>query len=170
MLADEVAGGALSEDPSGKAIGGFPFRVIRNQYGRQVSLYPVPLCLADTPQTESFEHPIHIEGLRNAEQPFPAIFIRAPITHSRLTTEGDSISILASIPIEALPSSKRTTQAPTTRQGIELGPDATAVVMRRGKMLVSSFHPELTEDPRVHELFLRNVVKPGVGLAEQGDG
>ena len=36
MLADEVSGGALSDDPSGKAIGGFPFRVIRNQYGRQV--------------------------------------------------------------------------------------------------------------------------------------
>lgn len=37
MLADEVSGGALSDDPSGKAIGGFPFRVIRNQYGRQVT-------------------------------------------------------------------------------------------------------------------------------------
>lgn len=54
-------------------------------------------------------------------------------------------------------------QAPTTRQMVELGPDATLVVMRRGNLMVSSFHPELTEDPRVHELFLRSVVKPKVG-------
>jgi 5'-phosphate synthase pdxT subunit len=28
------------------------------------------------------------------------------------------------------------------------------VLLRQGKFLVASFHPELTEDARVHELFL----------------
>ncbi len=36
--------------------------------------------------------------------------------------------------------------------------DGEPVLLRQGRFLVASFHPELTEDTRVHELFL-NVVK-----------
>jgi 5'-phosphate synthase pdxT subunit len=31
------------------------------------------------------------------------------------------------------------------------------VLVRQGRFLVASFHPELTEDTRVHELFLDRV-------------
>jgi 5'-phosphate synthase pdxT subunit len=31
------------------------------------------------------------------------------------------------------------------------------VLLRQGQILVASFHPELTEDTRVHELFLTAV-------------
>jgi 5'-phosphate synthase pdxT subunit len=39
------------------------------------------------------------------------------------------------------------------------------VLLREGRFLVASFHPELTDDPRVHELFLdmiREEVPAGV--------
>ena len=32
--------------------------------------------------------------------------------------------------------------------------DGEPVLVRQGRFLVASFHPELTEDTRVHELFL----------------
>ena len=35
--------------------------------------------------------------------------------------------------------------------------DGEPVLVRQGRFLVASFHPELTEDTRVHELFLDRV-------------
>jgi glutamine amidotransferase PdxT len=35
--------------------------------------------------------------------------------------------------------------------------DGEPVLLRQGRFLVASFHPELTEDTRVHELFLEQV-------------
>ena len=35
--------------------------------------------------------------------------------------------------------------------------DGEPVLVRDGRIIVSSFHPELTEDTRVHELFLNGV-------------
>lgn len=37
-----------------------------------------------------------------------------------------------------------------------------AVVCRQGQTLVCSFHPELTEDDRLHHLFLHQIVRPSV--------
>ncbi|WP_041436235.1 MULTISPECIES: pyridoxal 5'-phosphate synthase glutaminase subunit PdxT [Thermus] len=57
--------------------------------------------------------------------PFPGVFIRAPVFR-RL---GEGVEVLA-----------------------ELG--GLPVLVRQGKLLASSFHPELTEDPRLHRHFL----------------
>jgi 5'-phosphate synthase pdxT subunit len=57
--------------------------------------------------------------------PFPGVFIRAPIFR-RL---GEGVEVLA-----------------------ELG--GLPVLVRQGRLLASSFHPELTEDARLHRLFL----------------
>ena len=35
--------------------------------------------------------------------------------------------------------------------------DGEPVLVRDGRLLLASFHPELTDDPRVHELFLEMV-------------
>ncbi len=61
--------------------------------------------------------------------PLRAAFIRAPVVE-RL---GDEVSVLASY--EDVP-----------------------VLCRQGSVLVSSFHPELTEDDRLHRLFIDEVV------------
>jgi pyridoxal 5'-phosphate synthase pdxT subunit len=47
------------------------------------------------------------------------------------------------------------------------------VLVRDGRVLVASFHPELTEDTRVHELFLKAVgeaAKPPVRVSGPGEG
>jgi pyridoxal 5'-phosphate synthase pdxT subunit len=36
--------------------------------------------------------------------------------------------------------------------------DGRPVLCRQGPVLVSAFHPELGDDPRLHELFLNEVV------------
>jgi 5'-phosphate synthase pdxT subunit len=39
--------------------------------------------------------------------------------------------------------------------------DGEPVLLRQGRILAASFHPELTDDPRVHERFLA-MVEEGV--------
>ncbi len=76
-------------------------------------------------QVDSFEADLDVVGL---DAPFRAVFIRAP----KLEALGTGISVLASH-------------------------DGTPVLVRggaRGQILCASFHPELTSDVRVHELFL----------------
>jgi 5'-phosphate synthase pdxT subunit len=63
----------------------------------------------------------------------PAVFIRAP----RVVRVGDGVDVLA-------------------RLSDEHGDDI-PVLVRRGNVLASSFHPELTGDRRVHELFVSMV-------------
>jgi 5'-phosphate synthase pdxT subunit len=64
-------------------------------------------------------------------EPVPAVFIRAP----QVTRVGPEVETLAET-------------------------DAGPVLVRQGKMLAASFHPELTEDRRVHELFVRMTREP----------
>jgi pyridoxal 5'-phosphate synthase pdxT subunit len=66
--------------------------------------------------------------LADDEQPLRGVFIRAP----RVRDRGDDVEVLAEH-------------------------DGEPVLLRQGRFLVASFHPELTEDTRVHELFLDQV-------------
>jgi 5'-phosphate synthase pdxT subunit len=61
-------------------------------------------------------------------EPVRGVFIRAP----RLRERGPDVEVLAEL-------------------------DGEPVLLRDGKVLVASFHPELTDDTRVHELFLESV-------------
>jgi len=61
-------------------------------------------------------------------EPVRGVFIRAP----RLRERGPDVEVLAEL-------------------------DGEAVLLRDGNVLVASFHPELTDDTRVHELFLESV-------------
>ena len=78
-------------------------------------------------QLDSFETELSVRGWR---EPLPAVFIRAP----RVEEVGPSVEVLASVP---------------DGEGF-----STPVLCRSGRHLVASFHPELTGDVRVHELFL----------------
>jgi pyridoxal 5'-phosphate synthase pdxT subunit len=61
--------------------------------------------------------------------PVHAVFIRAPVVE----TVGDDVDVMASV-------------------------DGQPVLCRQGKVLVAAFHPELGDDPRLHELFVNEVV------------
>jgi len=75
-------------------------------------------------QRDSFETELSIPVL--GEKPFPGVFIRAP----RIVRVGNAVEILAKLA------------------------DGTSVAARQGKLLVSAFHPELTDDLRFHQYFL----------------
>ena len=80
-------------------------------------------------QVDSFEADLDIEALKqatNTSNPYHAVFIRAPII--------DSVSGAARV-LSALP-------------------DGRIVAAQEGRLLATSFHPELTSDSRFHEYFV----------------
>ncbi|BBG01865.1 MULTISPECIES: pyridoxal 5'-phosphate synthase glutaminase subunit PdxT [Pseudonocardia] len=83
-------------------------------------------------QVDSFETDLEFGGL--AGGPVHAVFIRAPWVEK---TGGD-VEVLASVP-------------PVDGAGEAVG---RPVAVRQGPLLATSFHPELTGDRRVHELFV----------------
>ena len=76
-------------------------------------------------QVDSFESDLDISGLRGP--PFRAVFIRAPWVERA----GPGVEVLATEPV-------------TGR----------IVAVRQGPALATAFHPELTPDRRIHELFV----------------
>lgn len=84
-------------------------------------------------QTESFETAIAIGGIRDPEREFEGIFIRAPW----VVATGESVEVIAKI---------------------SGGPHEGRIVgVRSDTLMATSFHPELTTDSRVHELFVEMV-------------
>lgn len=80
-------------------------------------------------QTDSFETDLDIAPLKQATQtdhPYRAVFIRAPIIES----VGGDASVLSALP------------------------DGRIVAAQQGKLLATSFHPELTADTRLHAYFV----------------
>jgi 5'-phosphate synthase pdxT subunit len=71
-------------------------------------------------QKDSFEAMLEVDGL---DDPFPAVFIRAPVIDSM----GDDVEVLASV-------------------------DDRPVAVKQGPIVGTSFHPELTDDSRIHDL------------------
>lgn len=71
-------------------------------------------------QRDSFEAPLSVAGL---DEPFPAVFIRAPVIES----VGDDAEVLASW-------------------------EERPVAVRQGSVVATAFHPELTVDSRLHDL------------------
>jgi 5'-phosphate synthase pdxT subunit len=66
--------------------------------------------------------------LAGEDEPLRGVFIRAP----RVTAAGDGVEVLAKL-------------------------NGEAVLLKQGRFLVATFHPELTDDTRVHEFFLDSV-------------
>ncbi len=88
-------------------IGVIDMEVHRNAFGRQ---------------RESFEQFVEIKNFR---EPFPAVFIRAPI----ITRVWDNCKVLSKI-----------------EEGI--------IMVQQDRLLALSFHPELTDDTRIHKYFI----------------
>ncbi|MFP4590524.1 MAG: pyridoxal 5'-phosphate synthase glutaminase subunit PdxT [Halobacteriales archaeon] len=95
-----------------RALGLLDVAVERNAFGRQ---------------RESFQVPLDVAGL---DEPFPAVFIRAPVI-----VDAGSTEVLASV-------------------------DGRPVAVRDGPVVGTAFHPELTGDDRLHRLALTGDVAP----------
>jgi pyridoxal 5'-phosphate synthase pdxT subunit len=85
-------------------------------------------------QLQSFEAVLDAGGLGTAlghgPATLPAVFIRAPV----IVNTGPKAEVLATV----------------TRRGDD---EPKAVALRQGSLLATAFHPELTPDRRLHELF-----------------
>ncbi len=83
-------------------------------------------------QVDSFETDLNVPAINNGDQrPFHAIFIRAPLMDS----VGPGVEVLATLE------------------------DGTIVAARQENILATSFHPELTHDPRFHKYFIEKLGK-----------
>lgn len=69
--------------------------------------------------------------MRGLTGAFPAVFIRAPA----FARVGEGVEVLSEF-------------------------DGQAVAVRQGRVLATAFHPELTGDDRLHELFLQGCLTP----------
>lgn len=76
-------------------------------------------------QVDSFETDLAIRGIEDGSRPFRAVFIRAPW----IEQAGPEVKVMGEF-------------------------EGRAVIARQDGMLVSAFHPELTDDVRVHRYFL----------------
>jgi len=82
-------------------------------------------------QVDSFEEDLHVRGVEG--DPVRAVFIRAPWVED----VGEGVEVLGQV---------------------EEGPAAGRIVaVRQGALLATSFHPEVTGDARVHEMFVKTV-------------
>ncbi len=79
-------------------------------------------------QVDSFEDDLLIKGIQEEERPFRGVFIRAPW----IEEVGPGVEVMCK------------------HRG-------RMVMARQGRFLVSAFHPELTDDRRVHLYFLKMV-------------
>jgi 5'-phosphate synthase pdxT subunit len=91
-------------------------------------------------QVDSFEAELEVEGY---DGPLHAVFIRAP----RFLELGPGVDVLA-------------------RLGGELDESAEPVLVRQGRILAGTFHPELTDDSRLHRQFVE--LASGGGASRTG--
>ncbi len=87
-------------------------------------------------QVDSFEANINIKGV-DGHRPFHAIFIRAPLIES----VGAGVEVLARV---------------------EKDDEEVIVAAQQGNLLVTSFHPELSNDDRFHRYFVQMAEHQGV--------
>ncbi len=95
-------------------LGLMDIKVERNAFGRQLDSFEADLDIPELKQATGTDNPYH------------AIFIRAPIIES---VNGEA-RVLSKVP------------------------DGRIVAAQQGHFLATSFHPELTDDSRFHEYFL----------------
>jgi 5'-phosphate synthase pdxT subunit len=78
-------------------------------------------------QVDSFEEDLEIQGIEDG--PFHGVFIRAPV----ISKVGPEVDVLCSLK------------------------DGRIVAVRQGRLMATSFHPELTKDDRLHRYFVKLV-------------
>lgn len=152
-------------------IGGIDVRVNRNHFGRQ---------------TESFQAPIDLPFLQDSTTsnglPFNGVFIRAPVVEKILPHQKgiqieedqreetvvapsrevvdtaaqkaleDDVEILAKLPGRAARL--------VANSGVNIDAEKETgdiIAVKQGNVFGTSFHPELTDDPRIHLWWLRQV-------------
>ncbi|KAG6143812.1 hypothetical protein E4U38_003500 [Claviceps purpurea] len=121
-------------------IGGLGVRVHRNHFGRQI---------------ESFEADMDLPFLGEESSPFPGVFIRAPVVEEILSASGSGsdVEVLAKLPGRVDRMKAGVSQANTSNDAGDI------IAVRQGNILGTSFHPELTNDARIHAWWLKSIAR-----------
>jgi 5'-phosphate synthase pdxT subunit len=152
-------------------IGGLDVRVNRNHFGRQQESFQANLNLPFLGSTQT----------TGREQPYRCVFIRAPVVEKVLphkkgeqTEEEDvdaTVVAPSKTPVDELAKKELNAEVevmatlslrnPKLQEGQEHDHAGTEdiIAVRQGNVFGCSFHPELTEDARIHVWWLGEVVK-----------
>lgn len=154
-------------------MGGLDVKVHRNHFGRQKESFITDLDLAF----------LEDSAASDKSSPFPAVFIRAPVVDSLLTkavedksaqSQGVEDGEVSAPSVEAthadtpavevlaiLPGRHASNKAALSGEGASVSPkgDGDIVALRQGNVFGTSFHPELTDDIRIHIWWLQQVLE-----------
>ncbi|KAK0636825.1 Sno-type pyridoxine vitamin B6 SNO1 [Bombardia bombarda] len=133
MLAEEAS--AVKKGGQ-ELVGGLDVRVVRNRYGTQI---------------QSFVADLKLPFLGEEEAPFRGVFIRAPVVEEIMTTTSGSPAEQ-----EVKEGAASASGGQQSERGAAPGDDIVAV--RQRNVFGTSFHPELTQDVRIHVWWLRQVL------------
>lgn len=136
LLADRILDPSTDrQGVSQQSFGGIDMSVRRNAFGRQVESFETDLAFKGLPDPPR-------DARSSASGPAAAVravFIRAPWVES----VGEGVEVLARV------------RVPAGGSGPEAGTDSRIVAVRSGSLLATSFHPEVTGERRIHELFIQ---------------
>lgn len=155
-------------------IGGLDVRVNRNHFGRQIESFEANLDLPFLQKADG-------KDFDTSRLPFRAIFIRAPIVERLLPNvagvqEGEAKvedtviapsrtmdhNVAKNIKLADVEAMATLPGQTVALDNIEAKLDAEAgdiIAVRQANVFGTSFHPELTGDPRIHVWWLEEVVK-----------
>lgn len=143
-------------------------RVNRNHFGRQVESFERDLDLP-------FLNTLDVEFSLSSQRPFRGVFIRAPIvekilpprTGVHIEEEQRPDTVVAPALTGETSSGIRHTQVEimatlpgrgaVKSSGVETPCDGDIIAVRQGNVFGTSFHPELTDDVRIHVWWLMQI-------------
>ncbi|KAK3943361.1 PdxT/SNO family [Diplogelasinospora grovesii] len=122
-------------------VGGLDVRVLRNRFGTQI---------------DSFVADLKLPFLGEEETPFRGVFIRAPVVEEIMASQeaAEGVKSKSEDPVEVLatvPAGKAEKAAASED----------IVAVRQRNVFGTSFHPELTQDIRIHVWWLKQVLNAG---------
>ncbi|KAF2747229.1 SNO glutamine amidotransferase [Sporormia fimetaria CBS 119925] len=152
-------------------IGGLDVRVNRNHFGRQVESFQSNLSLPFLGATDE----------TSADKPYRCVFIRAPVVEKILPHQSGIQTEEASRDATVVAPSKNpadnvakgeakstveimatvSTKSPALQENQEHSHTGKEdiIAVRQGNVFGTSFHPELTDDPRIHVWWLQEVAE-----------
>lgn len=142
MLSEDVVntiGQGGQEQPAkrckyGDPVGGLDVATCRNFFGRQAQSFEAAVVAGAKGDGKD------AEARREAFDHFPAVFIRAPA----ILRAGESVRELAKVVHPSITSGP--------------GAEGVTVAAESDQILVTTFHPELTNDHRIHQYFVEKFV------------
>lgn len=168
-------------------IGGLSVRVNRNHFGRQTESFETPLQLSflgegERPFNGVFIRAPIVECILPREERSDEVEVRAPRKApkgevERVFTDDEHVEVIAELRRQLLPHEGLSTadrplhdtnskgevaepmQVDECRERENSSDTSNIVAVRQGNVVGTSFHPELTSDPRMHRWWLGEVLK-----------